>query len=144
MKNSNKSILLHYKKWKPVTRESYRLSYIEGVRRINNFQRVPQSKIGFLSQLTHCIAITLMTCNDKEDMEKFTGDSFRDLTCIARINDIMLSELFVANKAALLEQMTLFIDKFNELKTMLETEDIDSMRAMMRHSTERRALFDKK
>ena len=100
--------------------------------------------IGFLSQLTHCIAITLMTCNDKEDMEKFTGDSFRDLTRIARINDIMWSELFVANKAALLEQMTLFIDKFNELKTMLEAEDIDSMRAMMRHSTERRALFDKK
>ena len=100
--------------------------------------------IGFLSQLTHCIAITLMTCNDKEDMEKFTGDSFRDLTRIARINDIMWSELFVANKSALLEQMTLFIDKFNELKTMLETEDVDSMRAMMRHSTERRALFDKK
>ena len=99
--------------------------------------------IGFLSQLTHCIAITLMTCNDKEDMGKFTGDSFRDLTRIARINDIMWSELFVANKAALLEQMTLFIDKFNELKTMLETEDIDSMRAMMRLSTERRALFDK-
>ena len=100
--------------------------------------------ISFLSQLTHCIAITLMTCNDKEDMEKFTGDSFRDLTRIARINDIMWSELFVANKAALLEQMTLFIDKFNELKTMLEAEDIDSMRAMMRLSTERRALFDKK
>ena len=100
--------------------------------------------IGFLSQLTHCIAITLMTCNDKENMEKFTGDSFRDLTRIARINDIMWSELFVANKAALLEQMTLFIDKFNELKTMLETEDVDSMRAMMRLSTERRALFDKK
>ena len=100
--------------------------------------------IGFLSQLTHCIAITLMTCNDKENMEKFTGDSFRDLTRIARINDLMWSELFVANKSALLDQMTLFIDKFNELKTMLETEDIEGMRAMMRHSTERRALFDKK
>ena len=100
--------------------------------------------IGFLSQLTHCIAITLMTCNDKEDMEKFTGDSFRDLTRIARINDLMWSELFVANKPALLEQMNLFIDKFQELKTMLETEDVDGMREMIRHSTERRALFDKK
>ena len=100
--------------------------------------------IGFLSQLTHCIAITLMTCNDKEDMEKFTGDSFRDLTRIARINDLMWSELFVANKDVLLEQMNLFIDKFNSLKTMLETEDIDGLRDMMRHSTQRRALFDKK
>lgn len=100
--------------------------------------------IGFLSQLTHCIAITLMTCNDKENMEKFTGDSFRDLTRIARINDLMWSELFVANKSALLEQMNLFSDKFNELKTMLETEDVEGMRKMMRHSTERRTLFDKK
>ena len=100
--------------------------------------------IGFLSQLTHCIAVTLMTCNDKENMEKFTGDSFRDLTRIARINDLMWSELFVANKDVLLEQMNLFMKKFNELRTMLETEDIEGMRAMMRHSTERRALFDKK
>ena len=99
--------------------------------------------IGFLSQLTHCIAITLMTCNDKDNMEKFTGDSFRDLTRIARINDLMWSELFVANKSALLEQMNLFIDKFSELKTMLEEEDVDGMRKMMRLSTERRALFDK-
>lgn len=65
-------------------------------------------------------------------------------TRIARINDLMWSELFVANKDVLLEQMNLFIDKFNALKTMLEAEDIDGMRAMMRHSTERRALFDKK
>ena len=100
--------------------------------------------IGFLSQLTHCIAITLMTCNDKENMEKFTGDSFRDLTRIARINDLMWSELFVANKDVLLNQMDMFINKFNELKTMLQSEDIDGMRGMMRHSTERRALFDKK
>ena len=100
--------------------------------------------IGFLSQLTHCIAITLMTCNDRENMEKFTGDSFRDLTRIARINDLMWSELFVANKDALLSQMNMFIDKFKELKSMLETEDIDGMRKMMRHSTERRALFDKR
>ena len=100
--------------------------------------------IGFLSQLTHCIAVTLMTCNDKENMEKFTGDSFRDLTRIARINDLMWSELFVANKDVLLDQMDMFMEKFSELRAMLEAEDVDSMRAMMRHSTERRALFDKK
>ena len=77
-------------------------------------------------------------------MEKFTGDSFRDLTRIARINDLMWSELFVANKDILLAQMDLFMNKFSELKTMLENEDVDGMRKMMRHSTERRALFDRK
>ena len=55
-----------------------------------------------------------------------------------------MSELYHGECVALLEQMNLFIDKFNSLKTMLETEDIDGMRDMMRHSTQRRALFDKK
>ena len=100
--------------------------------------------IGFLSQLTHCIAITLMTCNDKENMERFTGDSFRDLTRIARINDLMWSELFMANRDVLLSQMDRFIEKFGELRAMLSQGDTEGMRAMMRHSTARRALFDKK
>lgn len=100
--------------------------------------------IGFLSQLTHCIAITLMTCNDQKDIEKYTGDSFRDLTRIARINDLMWSELFVENKEAILEQMTLFIDKFSELRAMIEAEDVDRMREMMRQSTARRTMFDEK
>ena len=100
--------------------------------------------IGFLSQLTHCIAITLMTCNDKENMEKFTGDSFRDLTRIARINDLMWSELFLENRDVLLEQMDMFMAKFAELRTMISEDDADGMREMMRLSTRRRALFDKK
>lgn len=99
--------------------------------------------IGFLSQLTHCIAISLMTCNSKEHMQAFTGDSFRDLTRIARINDEMWSELFIENKTALLEQMDLFLSTFTDLRKMIETEDVAAMRALMRYSTERRALFDK-
>ena len=54
--------------------------------------------IGFLSQLTHCIAITLMTCKDSKHLVEYTGDSFRDLTRIAKINEQMWSELFLMNK----------------------------------------------
>lgn len=98
--------------------------------------------IGFVSQLTHCIAVSLMTCNDAENIEKFTGDSFRDLTRIARINDEMWSELFMTNQKALLDQMDLFSAQFNKLRNMVATGDVDGMREMMRHSSERRAKFD--
>lgn len=64
--------------------------------------------IGFLSQLTHCIAITLMTCKDSKHLVEYTGDSFRDLTRIAKINEQMWSELFLMNKNELLSQMDLF------------------------------------
>ncbi|MBR6794113.1 MAG: prephenate dehydrogenase [Clostridia bacterium] len=99
--------------------------------------------IAYLSQLTHCIAVTLMCCSDNEHLVKYTGDSFRDLTRIAKINDAMWSELFVLNKQELLSQMDLFMEKFKELRDDLETENIDDMRAMMRLSTERRKLFDR-
>lgn len=100
--------------------------------------------IGFLSQLTHCIAVSLMTCNNSPNLEKYTGDSFRDLTRIARINDGMWSELFLMNKETLLSNMELFEKEFLRLKDALKNEDVETMREMMKLSTERRALFDKK
>lgn len=100
--------------------------------------------IGFLSQLTHCIAISLMNCNDTSGMEAYTGDSFRDLTRIARINDRMWSELFLCNREQLLKHMDAFSESFAAFRAMLQEGDGEGMREQMRRSTARRALFDKK
>ena len=99
--------------------------------------------IAFLSQLTHIIAVTLMNCNDSDGLEKYTGDSFRDLTRIAKINDRMWSELFLMNKDALLTEMDRFIEEFSEFRSYLANDDGKRMREKMRSSTARRALFDK-
>jgi len=99
--------------------------------------------IGFLSQLTHCIAVSLMCCNNTPGMEKYTGDSFRDLTRIARINDEMWSELFLSNKDVLLNEMDRFRSSFDELYNKIKEGDREGMREMMRCSTERRGLFDR-
>ena len=100
--------------------------------------------IGFLSQLTHCIAVSLMNCNDTPGMEAYTGDSFRDLTRIARINDQMWSELFMENREQLLHHMDAFSESFAQFRDMLDRGDVEGMREAMRRSTARRALFDKK
>lgn len=100
--------------------------------------------IAFLSQLTHCIAVSLMCCNETPGLEAYTGDSFRDLTRIARINDEMWSELFLSNKNDLLQEMERFRTSFDELYEKIKNDDRDGMREMMRLSTERRKLFDKK
>lgn len=99
--------------------------------------------VGFLSHLTHCIAVSLMVCKDNEHLAEYTGDSFRDLTRIAKINDEMWSELFIANKRELVLQMELFEKRFNELKKDIEEENVESIRNTMRLSTERRKMFDK-
>lgn len=99
--------------------------------------------IAFLSQLTHCIAVCLMTCNNTPNLEKYTGDSFRDLTRIAKINDKMWSELFLMNKAPLLAEMDSFINEFKSFRDMLAANDKEGMSEKMRRSTKRRSLFDK-
>lgn len=117
---------------------------------ILNFARISElspedhdEMIGFVSQLTHCIAMSLMTCDHTENLEDYTGDSFRDLTRIARIDETMWSELFLANKDALLHQMKLFTMEFSKLERMLMEGDKEGIKDMMRRSTARRKLFGK-
>ena len=47
------------------------------------------------------------------------------------------------NKDELVKQMDLFIDKFKDLKSAIENEELEKMREMMRLSTKRRQFFDR-
>ena len=100
--------------------------------------------IAFVSQLTHCIAVSLMTCSDNTHLVDYTGDSFRDLTRIARINENMWCELFMLNREALLAQLDRFIGEISGFRELLAQGDEVGMKEKMRLSTERRALFDVK
>ncbi len=100
--------------------------------------------IGFVSQLTHVIAVALMDCSDNTHLVDYTGDSFRDLTRIANINDKMWSELFLMNKQPLLDQIDVFMNEMKTLRDMLEKDDKEGLREKMKLSTQRRALFNKK
>ena len=123
---------------------------IEELARMLGFRKVSRlsleehdEMIGFLSQLTHCIAVTLMDCKESAHMVDYTGDSFRDLTRIARINEDMWTELFLENREELLSQMDLFANKFEELRQALDSGNTEKMKEMMRLSTLRRSYFDK-
>lgn len=98
--------------------------------------------IAFLSQLTHGIAISLMCANGDPNLVRYTGDSFRDLTRIANINDEMWSELFLANREALLQEMDGYRDAFNRLYDTIKDGDREAMRDMMRLSSARRKTFN--
>ncbi len=100
--------------------------------------------IAFLSQLTHCIAVSLMCANDNPEIVNYTGDSFRDLTRIANINDEMWSELFLLNKDALLSEMDSYRKTFDKLYDFIKDGKREEMREMMRLSSYRRREFNKK
>lgn len=99
--------------------------------------------IGFLSQLTHVIAVSLMNTHDNSHLVEYTGDSFRDLTRIAKINETMWTELFLLNKDILLDEINAFIDSITHFRDTLQNENTNEMKRLFIQSTERRKKFDK-
>ncbi len=99
--------------------------------------------IGFLSQLTHVIAVSLMNVTDNTHLVEYTGDSFRDLTRIAEINESMWPELFVENKDYLLKEINSFENELNRMKEMIQNEDYDGLKQKMIQSTQRRKKFNR-
>ncbi len=98
--------------------------------------------IGYLSQLTHAIAVSLMTANDSKDLVKYSGDSFKDLTRIAKIDEHLWSELFLENKDILCEEIDIFAEHLLKLKSYIKNDQTDKLKEVFRLSTKRRKRFD--
>ena len=98
--------------------------------------------IGYLSQLTHVIAVSLMNANENIHLKEYTGDSFRDLTRIAKINEHLWTELFLLNKDNLIHEIECFVNEVNDFKHALIDEDIEKMKQKFVTSTKRRKYFD--
>ncbi len=98
--------------------------------------------IGYVSQLTHAIAVSLMNATDNRHLAEYTGDSFRDLTRIAKINETLWSELFFANKDNLIAEIDLFEASLSHLRAALVENDEAELKRLFIQSTERRAAFD--
>ena len=84
-----------------------------------------------------------MNTNDNTHLVDYTGDSFRDLTRIARINEVLWSELFFMNKDILIREIEDFVAEINHLKNTLQNNDEKELKRLFVQATERRKLFDR-
>lgn len=95
--------------------------------------------ISFTSQLPHAIAVALINSDEEgRDTGSFIGDSYRDLTRIANINEDLWSELFLGNKSNLLKVINEFEVELEKIKIALENNNSQSLRDLFIKSTKRR------
>jgi prephenate dehydrogenase len=96
------------------------LIYRMGFARITEVSAAGHDRnIAFTSQLCHVIAAALIDCEADTAITRFGGGSFEDLTRIAMLNAPMWTELFIENRAALLERIDQFEQSLDELKTLI-------------------------
>ena len=99
--------------------------------------------IAFTSQLTHAIAVSLVNSDsEKYDTNCFIGDSYRDLTRIAKINEDLWAELFMGNKKNLLEMIQQFEKELDIIKDALNNNDLGTLKEKFIMSTRRREKID--
>lgn len=98
--------------------------------------------IAHTSQLTHLLAVGLMLSDDSVHTKDATGDSFRDLTRIAKINEDMWTELFLNNKESLIDETNRFIKVLEELKMLIKNNDAATLKKRLKTSKEKRISFD--
>lgn len=100
--------------------------------------------ISFTSQLPHAIAVSLINSdNQKYDTGKYIGDSYRDLTRIANINENLWSELFLRNSEYLLNSIETFEEQLDLIKQALLDNDEESLKQLFIKSSKRREKLEK-
>lgn len=101
--------------------------------------------IAYTSQLPHAIAVSLINSDDENnDTASYIGDSYRDLTRIANINEDLWSELFLGNKDNLIATITCFEKQLAGIKQALIDGDEESLKCAFIKSSERRLALEKK
>lgn len=119
----------------------YQLGF-KSVKRMNSNEH--DEVISFTSQLPHVLAVALINSdNQKYDTGKYIGDSYRDLTRIANINEQLWTELFLRNKENLLNSITEFEEQLSIIKTALYNSDDKILEETFIKSSKRREKLEK-
>lgn len=117
-----------------------KLAYKIGFKRVRKITpEFHDEMIGFTSQLPHAIAVALIN-SDEEGREtgSFIGDSYRDLTRIANINEELWSELFLGNKENLLDAIKNFEFQLDLIKRAVLEDDKEVLSEYFVKATGRR------
>ena len=100
--------------------------------------------IGFTSQLPHAMAVALINSDEEgRDTGSFIGDSYRDLTRIANINEDLWSELFLGKKDNLLKAINNFELQLDLIKKAIYDNDKEALKQYFIKSTKRREKLNK-
>ncbi len=116
------------------------LAYEIGFKRVKRISpEFHDEMIGFTSQLPHSLAVALVNSDlEGRDTGSFIGDSYRDLTRIANINEELWSELFLGNKENLLKSIESFECELDKIKDAIKHDDKESLKKLFIKSTKRR------
>lgn len=94
--------------------------------------------IAYTSQLMHVVAVALCDNPMIERSTYFSAGSLRDCTRVAKINEVMWSELFIENKTELVKRIREMENSLEKMAVATENEDRGELERIMIESREKK------
>jgi len=88
--------------------------------------------IAYTSQLAHIVSNAYVKSPSSAFHKGFSAGSFKDLTRVAWLNEVMWTELFLENADHLITELSFLIDRLEEYKVSLEEGDAERLCALLR------------
>ena len=100
--------------------------------------------IAFTSQLAHVVSSAYIKSTTLDKRYGFSAGSFKDLTRVARLNENMWADLFLANEDAIVSEIDSIINHLMEFENAIEGRDRDRLVALLREGRIRKEEDERK
>ena len=98
--------------------------------------------IAFTSQLAHVVSNAYVKSPTAAVHRGFSAGSYQDLTRVARLNETMWTELFLANRDNLLYEIDTIIEVLGEYRNALADNDSEELKVLLRDGSQRKERID--
>ena len=88
--------------------------------------------IAYTSQLPHVLACAYVMSPCCPQHNGFSAGSYRDVSRVSRINEVLWTELFLDNADALTGELDILIDNITRISEAVKQRDADALRGLLR------------
>ena len=98
--------------------------------------------IAFTSQMPHIVSNAYIKSPTAGSHKGFSAGSYKDLTRVAWLNPQVWSELFLANRDNILQELDFYIDSLEKYRTAIENNDETLLIALLDEGRKRKEEVD--
>ncbi len=100
--------------------------------------------ISYTSQLAHIVSCAYVSSENAIRFKGFSAGSFMDMTRVARLNEAMWTELFMANDDYLATEVENLATRLLAYSKAIRSQDSDTLFALLKHAHACKELVDSK
>ncbi len=90
--------------------------------------------IAFTSQIPHVLACAYVMSPCCTNHKGFSAGSYRDVSRVANINEVLWTDLFLSNREPLSEELSVLINNMTTIKNAIDANDSDTLQKLLKTS----------